>query len=165
MTEPKIIFLKACLVAGFTATIGSFQEDNQKAIAELWAKLKASLTEPLPPFRVAVMPSPAKPDEGVPEEAGPVEYMAGIFVNSKEDAPSGSLCWEIPNGEYAEFIHLGPMKNILKTYQDIYGTWLPSSGRTLGAGPEIGMYAMDAKPNSDEMTVKIMIPLESGLKT
>ncbi len=154
MQPPKIIKLEPCLVAGFTATIGSYQDDNRAIISALWQELKGGLSPPLPDTRVAVMPPPSKD-----QLDGPVEYMAGVFIQAPEEAPKGSKTLAIPRGDYGEFIHIGAMRKISQTYHHIFKVWFPPSGRTLGAGPELGIYPMDADPDSETSEIKILIPL------
>jgi AraC family transcriptional regulator len=67
----------------------------------------------------------------------------------------------IPGGEFAIFTHQGPMENLLKTYQAIFGEWAPSSGRVVKAGASYEVYLND--PNTtppEKIRIDIHVPLE-----
>jgi AraC family transcriptional regulator len=94
--------------------------------------------------------------------ADKVRYDAAVTV-SRPVEPEGEFgVMEIPGGSYAVFVHKGPYEGLGKTYQRIYGGWLPQSGRTVRDTPPFEQYLnspMDTRP--EELLTAIHIPLEA----
>ncbi|MCY6369709.1 AraC family transcriptional regulator [Clostridium ganghwense] len=49
--------------------------------------------------------------------------VIGKEVNCYDNLPDGIVAKTIPAGKYAVFTHRGPLSEILKTYEYIWGTW------------------------------------------
>lgn len=89
--------------------------------------------------------------------------MVGSPVNDFESLPQSlSLDKKVLRaGKYAVFTHRGTFANLFKTYQYIFGTWLPAAGVELDAREDFEVYdrevlSFDA-PNNE---VKIYIPVK-----
>ena len=55
-------------------------------------------------------------------------YMACVEVKEQEDIPKDMTAVKVPAKQYAVFTHKGAVNEIGRTYDYIYGTWLPESG-------------------------------------
>ncbi len=145
------------MVAQFKSTLNS-DSDNLTVIPALWQEFKMNLKKipnGLQAQRVAIMNCSDKD-----ELSNNMEYLAGILTEAFEELPMGFVQQTIPAGNYAEFTHRGPMKNIEHTMNYIYGSWLPKSGHERSAGPDVGIYPKDFDPNSSKSEIKLLIPLK-----
>lgn len=88
-----------------------------------------------------------------------LNYFAGVLVPD-EDVLTQLELKQLPAGEYAEFLHIGPMSNIAHTMNYIYGAWFLSSERDRGVGPDITLHTEKTDPSSTENEVRILIPLK-----
>jgi len=90
-----------------------------------------------------------------------IRYDAAIAV-SRPVSPEGDVgVMELPGGRYAVATHYGPYDQLSKTYQRIYGGWLPSSGSALRDSPAFEQYLnspQTAKP--EDLLTLIHVPLE-----
>lgn len=93
--------------------------------------------------------------------ADKIRYDACLTVN-KDVAPQHPVAFqEIPAGEYACYIHEGPLEKLHATYLKLSGEWLPRSGRTLKALPSVEVYLNDPERTPPEkLKVEIQLPLE-----
>ena len=93
--------------------------------------------------------------------ADKVRYDAAVTV-SRPVQPEGDFgVTEIAGGRYALATHRGPYEDLGRTYQRIFGGWLPKSGYALRDAPALELYLnspQSARPE-DLLTV-IHIPLE-----
>jgi AraC family transcriptional regulator len=92
--------------------------------------------------------------------ANTFEKWASIEVANFDHVPDNMETLIIPNGLYAVFIHKGLPSDGPKTFQYIFGTWLPNSKYTVDDRPHFGV--MGAKysntdPSSEE---KLWIPIK-----
>lgn len=89
--------------------------------------------------------------------------MVGSPVNDFESLPQSlSLDKKVLRaGKYAVFTHRGTFANLFKTYQYIFGTWLPAAGVELDAREDYEVYEREVlsfdDPNNE---VKIYIPVK-----
>ncbi len=67
----------------------------------------------------------------------------------------------LPGGSYAVFLHAGPYEQFRSTYREIFGAWLPTSGKQLRDEPSFEVYlnSPDSTPPQDLRT-EIWIPLQ-----
>lgn len=99
-------------------------------------------------------------DPGV-TDSGKLRYDACVVV-SKEVTPEGEVGVKtIEGGRYAVFMHKGPYTEFQKTYDYIYGTWLPDSGEQLRDEPCFEKYlnSLD-KTKPENLKTEIYIPLK-----
>lgn len=61
----------------------------------------------------------------------PMDYFAGAMMDSSFVVPSGFESIEIPEGNYLEVVHSGPISTIAASYQKAYMEILPISGREM----------------------------------
>lgn len=89
--------------------------------------------------------------------------MVGSPVNDFDRLPqSSSLVKKVLQaGKYAVFTHRGTFANLFKTYQYIFGTWLPTAGVELDDREDFEVYEREVlsfdDPNNE---VKIYIPIK-----
>lgn len=88
------------------------------------------------------------------------EKWAVIEVTEFEILPQGMECMNLTGGLYAVFIHKGAASTGPKTFQYIFGTWLPQSDFLLDNRPHfevLGAKYKNDDPNSEE---EIWIPIK-----
>jgi AraC family transcriptional regulator len=56
------------------------------------------------------------------------EKWATVEVSSFSSIPPGMKSYTLQGGKYAVFVHEGPASAFSKTFQFIFGEWLPESG-------------------------------------
>jgi AraC family transcriptional regulator len=92
--------------------------------------------------------------------ADKVRYDAAVTV-SRPVQPEGEFgVMELAGGSYAVIRHKGPYEELGKTYQKIYGGWLPKSGYHLRDVPAFEQYLnspMNTKP--EELVTLIHVPV------
>lgn len=132
------------------------QSDNMEIIPKLWNDFFSRIGE----IKNISGPTVGAIDSSTntPKQ---MDYIAGIEVSSVSDLPEGMVSLEIPKGKYAEFIHEGPVSNIDKTLDYIYGSWLPSSKLQRTDGPEYEVYPENYNPDSETAKMSLRIPIKS----
>jgi len=88
------------------------------------------------------------------------EKWATIEVTDFDNLPDDMETFILPSGLYAVFIHKGAASEGPKTFQHIYGSWLPDSEYTLDDRPHfeiLGDKYKNEDPNSEE---EIWIPIK-----
>jgi AraC family transcriptional regulator len=97
------------------------------------------------------------PDVTPPDK---VRYDAAVTV-TRPVQPEGEFgVTELPGGTYAVFTHKGPYSGLGKTYQKIFGGWLPGSGRQVRDTPAFEQYLnspQDTRP--EDLLTLICVPL------
>ena len=92
---------------------------------------------------------------------GKVRYDAAVAV-SRPVSPEGDVgVMELPGGSYAVMIHSGPYEGLGKSYQRLYGGWLPKSGYRLREAPAFEEYfnsPMNTKP--EDLRTALHLPVE-----
>jgi AraC family transcriptional regulator len=92
--------------------------------------------------------------------ADKVRYDAAVVVN-RPVQPEGEFgVTELPGGKYAVFSHHGPYDSLGKTYQRIFGGWLPKSGRELRDAETFEEY-LNSPGNTrpEDLLTRIHVPL------
>jgi AraC family transcriptional regulator len=98
------------------------------------------------------------PDVTPPEK---LRYDAALVVN-RSVTPEGEFGFcELPGGLYAILTHKGRYTEIGKAYQQIYGAWLPKSGRELRHTPAFEQY-LNSPTNTrpEDLLTSIHVPIE-----
>ena len=91
---------------------------------------------------------------------GRTRYLAAVRVASADDLPAGFETLSIPAQTYAVFPHADHVNGIPATIDAAFRTWLPVSGRKLGAFPDVfELYGEDFDPQSGRGKVEIWLPL------
>lgn len=112
------------------------------------------------------------PDEPkAPNDAG-CRYLAGVLFGhdlaarrgrcrQPDIALTGSMAWRsIAPGRYAVFQHVGPHDTLHRSWQAIYGDWLPPSGEALRPVPpmELSLDSPDDAPPA-RLRTELWLPL------
>lgn len=85
---------------------------------------------------------------------------AAIAVESFDEIPLEMETLSIPTGKYAVFLHRGPASEGYKTFQYIFGTWLPNSGYLLDDRPHFEVLGEKYKNNETDSEEEIFIPIK-----
>jgi AraC family transcriptional regulator len=90
-----------------------------------------------------------------------LRYDACITVG-RDVAPEGEVgVTTIAGGKYAVFVHQGPYEEFTRTYQEIYGGWLPASGMRLRDVPGLEIYLNSpGQVKPEELRTEICVPVE-----
>jgi AraC family transcriptional regulator len=97
------------------------------------------------------------PDVTPPDK---VRYDAAVTVDRPVQPEREIGFLEIPGGKYAVFTHRGPYNDLGRSYQQIYGGWLPNSGYELRESPAFEQYMnspMNTRP--EDLVTLIHVPL------
>lgn len=90
-----------------------------------------------------------------------VRYDAAVTVNRPVQPEGDFGVMEIAGGRYAVATHKGPHEELGKTYQRIFGGWLPKSGYALRDVPAFEQY-LNSPQNTrpEDLLTLIHVPLE-----
>jgi AraC family transcriptional regulator len=89
------------------------------------------------------------------------DKWAAIQVSDFNSVPSEMETIKIPEGLYAVFLYKGKASEAPKTYQFIFGNWIPNSDYTLDDRPHFALMGEKYKnedPNSEE---ELWIPIKN----
>jgi AraC family transcriptional regulator len=89
----------------------------------------------------------------------PMDYFAGALVDASADVPTGFESVELPEGDYLEVIHTGPITNIAASYQKAYMEEVAASGKEMRPAPHLEIYNSQLDPMSDDYTMVIGVPV------
>jgi AraC family transcriptional regulator len=157
---PAITSLPAFSLMGRSEELKPIGEDlpgNAAVVSDLWKRIQSE-TESLQSL-------------GLGERIGAIsgafvcdsdlrfEYFAGYVRRSQNAMTAGFRTLQVPAGEYAEFVHMGPMRQLSRTYDFIYGSWFSKSGRKRGNGPEFSRYPDQFNPLAEDLKISIFVPL------
>lgn len=155
--QPQIKRIKEIQVAGIR---GMTKLDN---IFSLWQQFSENLD------RIPSICSSARTfgiceyQENFPVASYDMELreVIGIEVTSFSKIPSDIVTKTIPAGKYAVFTHKGPLNDILKTYQYIWGTWALLTNETIDSRDDFELYdERFTGKESGNSEVDIYIPIK-----
>ncbi|MEQ9442948.1 MAG: GyrI-like domain-containing protein [Cyclobacteriaceae bacterium] len=87
------------------------------------------------------------------------EKWAAQEVKDFTSIPDGMETMTSPEGLYAVFIHKGPASAGPKTYQYIFGTWLPQAAFLLDDRPHFAVMGEQYKNDSPDSEEELWIPV------
>lgn len=150
---PEILTLGETRLAGLRGATSL--SDNR--LPALWERFLALRPAPGPWYGVCETQQTAyTPDGDVSFSAlvgGPVEALDGL--------PPPLVGKTLAGGRCAVFTHRGSFANLFKTYQYIYGTWLPAAGVELDGREDFERYARAVTSFDDpDNEVEIFIPIK-----
>ena len=152
VAEPRFEHGHFLLIAGLG---GRFTQDTTAGIPELWEK-----------FIPEIGNIPGQKDEvtyGIccnPDGKGGFEYIAGVEISKLDDLPERYRWVEVQPQQYAVFEHKGSLDRLPQTFQYIWKTWLPGSGREAADAPEFERYSADFNPTRHTGLLEIWLPLK-----
>ncbi len=92
--------------------------------------------------------------------ADKLRYDACLTVEDGVDGEGEIGVRLIDGGEYAVALHEGPYAELSETYAEIYGRWLPSTGREPGPAPCLEFYLNDPDSTEPEdLLTEVWVPL------
>lgn len=87
---------------------------------------------------------------------------AGATVTHLDEIPNGMESYIIPRGTYAVFLHRGAAQIAPRTFQYIFGSWLPNSEYLIDSRPHFELLGAKYKNNDPESEEEIWIPIKRG---
>ena len=131
---------------------------------------KNNIGERLPPLWAAFLPRLEQIEQvvagkcyGVVEQTAEdselLQYHAAIEVPDHVRPPEGMVGVQVPPATYARFAHRGEAKNIDRTVNYIYSTWLPQSGKRHTNGPDLEIYGSEWHATSPDSVLYYAIPV------
>lgn len=154
--SPEVVMLEETRVAGFRETVAL--SDNR--IPQLWERFLRDCKD-IDAF-TGVGYSICETQQTVYTKDGDVSFsvVVGGSVHCFDGLPLTLVKKTLCAGKYAVFIHRGTFANLFKTYQYIYGTWLPATKEELDEREDFEVYEREVlsfdDPNNE---VKIFIPI------
>lgn len=157
--EPEFMMLKETKVAGLRGTTSL--SDNR--LPGLWAEFlrlqKDLFAAPGPGYGICETQQTAYTKDGDVLFA----VLVGSPVRDFAGLPPGLDKKVLRAGRYAVFTHRGTFANLFKTYQYIFGTWLPAAKVALDDREDFEVYEREVRsfddPNNE---VKIFIPVRDA---
>jgi AraC family transcriptional regulator len=153
LAEPRFENGHFLLIAGLG---GRFTQNTVQRIPELW--------EQFIPHLGKVPGQKSQATYGIccnPDGQGGFEYVAGVEIDKLDDLPETYRWVEIQPQRYAVFEHSGPLEQLPETFQYIWKTWLPNSGREAADAPEFERYSEDFNPQLNTGVLEIWLPLKA----
>lgn len=154
---PRIETLDAFTIAGLAA---DFEPGKAAGIPALWQRFNEHFGH-IPgqldgtAFGLCTM---------LPGDKGGFRYLAGTRISGMDDLPHEFEVIAVPAQTWAIFQHHGHVNGIPATVDAAFRTWLPTSGRTVGAFPDVlEFYGEDFDPESGLGRVEIWLPLANRM--
>lgn len=157
MQSPKIIHKAGFRVEGITCQ--STMKNN--TIPALWGEFNKMCD---------TIPNPLNKEEALGicffEEISemtddtPFTYLAGMEVSPNQPTQPGFVSRDVPEADYAVFEHHGSLESLGKTYDSIYGNWLPTSGYERKNSDDFEKYDERFAFGQPESIMEIWVPLE-----
>ncbi len=94
------------------------------------------------------------------DKTGCVHYAACIQVSDTKNIPEDLDIITVPAGEYAEFMHQGPVSDLFTTCDHIYRSWFPSSGLLTGDGPMVEVYPENFRGDDPNPGIKLLVSVK-----
>ncbi|MBN1551110.1 effector binding domain-containing protein [bacterium] len=96
------------------------------------------------------------------KETGNFFYLMAVAVDSLDNIPVTMVGKTLPKQKYAVFTHKGSVDTLRKTYEFIYGTWLPKSGLKATCGYDFEYYEVGRFKGAEhpESELDIYIPIQ-----
>lgn len=155
--SPEILTLEEIKIAGLRGTTSIF--DNR--LPELWEKFLRLHAELLGISSIGY--GICETQQTTYTKDGDVSFSAvvGSPVNDFDNLLKSLVTKTINSGRYAVFTHRGTFANLFKTYQYIFGIWLPTTKEELDNREDFEVYERKVlsfdDPNNE---VKIFIPVK-----
>ncbi len=88
------------------------------------------------------------------------DKWAAVEVSDFNIVPADMETYTLPGGLYAVFIHKGPADTGLKSYQYIFGTWVPKSNFEIDSRAHFALMGAKYKNNAADSEEEIWIPVK-----
>ncbi len=87
-------------------------------------------------------------------------YMCALEVHCAADVPPKLRVLEIPEQQYAVFVHPYHVSRIRSAWYSIWNDWLPNSDYELVKAPDLECYREDFDPETGSGEIEIRIPVK-----
>lgn len=157
--KPEIKKLDSLTIYGVSGRIRPVNDNdfsgNFETVPKIWQNLRDKIKEISEDQLQIISTIGCINEEDLESE---LEYFAAVTGHDELDSLD-LLKRSTRTGEYAEFIHKGPILNIEHTLNYIYGTWLPKSEKIRDTGPELYIYPKGYDHDSEGQELKVLIPI------
>lgn len=150
---PRIEHLEERIVVGMKSQM---KQQQYQRIVELWKQFMPKHAQIQNRINQEFIALQNYSDFGNP--ADNFEIWACVEVANGNVLPEGMQSMQIPEGEYAVFLHKG--MNAGATYQKIMTEWLPTSGYKIANRPHFQVMGAKYKNGSPDSEEDFYIPVE-----
>jgi len=136
--KPEIVEIRDIKVAGIRGNTTM----NDNVIPLLWEQfwqMRQSIPNTLPTSRAFGICESGEPIFTMDGDASFTEVV-GIEVINFDNMPDSIVTKKIQSGKYAVFTHTGSLKNLRKTYEYIWGTWIPGTKEQVDIREDFEVY-------------------------
>lgn len=92
--------------------------------------------------------------------AADLRSYAGAVIETPFDVPSPLQAFELPAGEHAVLTYQGPYAGLPAAYDQLFGLWLPASGRQMADRPSYEVYLNSPMDTAqDQLLTELHLPL------
>ena len=162
MQQPAIIEKPQLHVVGFEApfiSVLSPDANNFQVIGELWSKIcdgAKNVSNRFGDNMFGIVYAIPEHQRSHPHE---LKYVAAVAVDSPGDVPDGMVARTIDAGTFAVFKHVGPIRTLGETCDEIYRKWLPQSDFVPGNQPDIEVYGAKFNSESDDSEMEYCVSI------
>jgi predicted transcriptional regulator YdeE len=150
--EPRLLSINSLTCAGLSEDI-EMPRDKER-IPSFWARLQSRIPE------ITNSCGPAMGVVSRSGKAGCVSYAACIQVSDPKKVPEGLDIIALPAGDYAEFVHEGPVSDLFRTCDHIYRSWFPGSGLLMGDGPMVEIYPENFRGHEPNPRIRLLVSVK-----
>lgn len=154
----RIETTKAKKLIGFSTTT-SLAEDKT---ATIWKQLMPRLKEIHNAVSADLFSLQVYDFKTLQEFTPFTEFTKYALVEVKDfyRVPEGFKTFELPEGDYAVFLHKGTHSDFVKTSQYIFGEWIPENGYTVDDRPHFEVLGDLYKNDHPESQEEVWIPIK-----
>ena len=127
---------------------------DKERIPELWSRLQSSIPE------IKNICGPAMGVVSGSAKSGCVNYAACVQVADTNSLPENLDIITVPAGDYAEFVHEGPVSELFRTCDNIYRSWFPGSGLLMGEGPMVEVYPENFRGDEPNPRIRLLVSVK-----
>ncbi len=156
--EPEIRILPPTKLIGMKLAM-TFAEDKTPELWGQFIRRKNEIRSPLNTdlFSMQVYPPAMNFERFTPNVK--FEKWAAVEVADFESIPHGMSPYDLGGGQYAVFIHHGRAADGARTFQYIFGTWLPASPYRLDGREHFELLPANYRPNDPNAREEVWIPI------
>ncbi len=149
---PRLLSMNQVVCAGLREDI-EMPRDKER-IPELWSRLQSRIPE------IKNICGPAMGVVSGSAKSGCVNYAACVQVADANSFPENLDIITVPAGDYAEFVHEGPVSELFGTCDQIYRSWFPASGLLMGDGPMVEVYPENFRGNEPNPRIRLLVSVK-----
>lgn len=149
---PRLLSMNQAICAGLREDI-EMPRDKER-IPELWSRLQSSIPE------IKNICGPAMGVVSGSAKSGCVNYAACVQVADTNSLPKNLDIITVPAGDYAEFVHEGPVSELFRTCDNIYRSWFPGSGLLMGEGPMVEVYPENFRGDEPNPRIRLLVSVK-----